>query len=413
MKVSLITKFAVRTLGRSKRRTLLSVIGIGVGCAVALFMTAFMRGANHIRVQAIASSGFGHLRIAPGGWEKNRENELRLRDWRAELETARSMEGVRVAAPHARSTGLLAFGTRVSGVELLGVDPPAERVLNRLVRAVVEGRYLEPGDRGMAVIGSTIAERLEVEVDDDLFLTVVREGGEMEYAMLRIVGIINTGSRDIDAGICHVTLEDIEALTGLEGAGEISITLDDPGRIDRMASQLLEGIPEGDDVLTWKVVQPAQGGDSASDKAFMNLFVGIVMVVVMLGIMSAQLTAILERKREFAVLMALGMKGIQVIRLVLVESVTMGILGAAAGLLIAMPFVYHTATAGIDFSAFMKGELALSGVLFDPVMHSDMGLWLVPYAFCLAVISTLLAALYPAWYAVKVDPTSALSLREA
>jgi ABC-type lipoprotein release transport system permease subunit len=183
------------------------------------------------------------------------------------------MEGVRAVAPHARSTALLAFGTRVAGVELLGVDPPAEQAISRIARAISEGRYLEIGDRGVTVIGSTIAERLEVELDDDLFLTVVREGGEMEYAMLRIVGIVHTGSRDLDAAICHVTLEDVEQLTGLNGAGEITITLKAARQVEQIASTLRTMIPEGDDVLTWKEVQPAQGADFESDKAFTNLFV--------------------------------------------------------------------------------------------------------------------------------------------
>jgi ABC-type lipoprotein release transport system permease subunit len=65
MKTSIITKFAVRSLGRSYRRTLLSVIGVGVGCAVALFLTSFMRGSSDIRLRAIADSGVGHLRITP------------------------------------------------------------------------------------------------------------------------------------------------------------------------------------------------------------------------------------------------------------------------------------------------------------------------------------------------------------
>ena len=413
MSISLTTRFAVRTLGRSKRRTLLSVIGVGVGCGVALFLTAFMHGANEMRVQSIADSGFGHLRIAPGGWEKTRENDLRLQDWRKALDAVSAMEGVRVAAPHARSTALLAFGTRVAGVQLLGVDPPAEAALSRLVRAVSEGRYLKTGDEGVTVIGSTIAERLDVTLDDDLLLTVVGKGGQMAYAMLRIVGIAHTGSRDLDASICHVTLEDVERLTGLNGAGEITVTLRDLGDLDRAVSHLRTTIPEGDDVLTWKEVQPAQGADSESDKAFTNLFVGIVVIVVILGITSAQLTAILDRRREFAVLIALGMKGLQVTRLVLVEAAVLGVLGAAAGLLLAMPLVYYTATTGIDFGAVMGGETSISGVLFDPVMYSDMGLWMIPHALFVALASTLIATLYPAYYAVRTNPTSALSLREA
>jgi len=329
------------------------------------------------------------------------------------LETVRKMEGVAIATPHARCTALLAFGTRVAGVEMLGVDPLSQTRTNRLIRAVETGRYLEPEESGVTVIGSTIAERLEVELDDPLFLTVVGLGGEMEYAMLRVVGIVNTGSREIDAAICHVALEDIQRFTGRDEMGEITITLADPDATDRMASSLRTVLAEGNEILTWREVQPAQGGDSASDQGFMNLLSGIVVFVVILGITSAQLTAILERRREFAVLMALGMKSIQVLRLMLVEAVTLGLFGAAAGLALITPLLYYAAQKGFNFSAIMGEELAMSGVLFEPIMYPDVGVWMISRALFVALFATLIAALYPTWYAVRIDPTSALSLREA
>jgi ABC-type lipoprotein release transport system permease subunit len=413
MRVSLITKFAVRTLGRSVRRTLLSVVGIGIGCAIAVFIAAFMRGSDRLRVRGVAESGVGHLRVAPAAWEKSRDNELRLQDWQAELATVKSLRGIGTVAPHARATALLAFGTRVAGVEIVGVDPQVEQHINRLVRELSEGRYLQPGDRSVTVVGKAIAERLEVELDDDLLLSVVGEGGEVRYAMLRIVGIVSTGSRDIDGTICHVTLEDIEEFTGLGGAAELTITVDDWRRFERVASEIRPLLPEGDAVLTWKDVVPGIGGDMESDGAFMDLLTGIVIVMVVLGVTSAQLTAILERRREFAVLIALGMKSRQVIRLIVSEAVVAGVLGAALGLLLATPLVYHTATTGLDFAALMGEDLAISGVLFDPVFYSDMGPWMIPHALILALVSTLIAAIYPAWYALRTNPTSALSLREA
>ncbi len=413
MSTPIIAKFAVRTLGRNVRRTLLSVVGIGIGVAIAVFMTAFMRGSTQMRVRAIAESGFGHVKVVPADWDVSRDSDLRLADWEAELAAVRATRGVKAAAPHARSTALLGFGTRVAGVEMLGVDPVAEAETSRLVRAIDEGRYLRDGDRDAVVVGRTITNRLEVELDDDLLLTVVSKGGEMEYAMLNIVGIIETGSRDMDASICHVMLEDIERLTGREGAGDISVTLDDPFQMDAAVSRLRTVVSPEDDVLTWMVVVPAQGGDYQSDKGFMNILAGTVLVVVILGIAGAQLTAVLERRREFAVLIALGMKASQVVRLILLEAVAMAVMGAAVGLLLAWFPLHETATKGIDFSTMMGGDLAMSGVLFDPIMYSVPGLWVLPYALVIAFVSTLIAAVYPAVFALRTDPTSALSLREA
>ena len=219
MSHNLSLQYALRSLGRSRRRTGLSILGVGLGCAIALFATAFMRGGQNMRMQAISESGYGHLRIAPEGWEQSRRDELRLQDSAAALEAAHSLEGVAIVAAHVRVQGLLAFGARVAGVHLLGVDPAAEPQLNRLVRTIDEGRYLQPGDEGAVVVGKALVKRLDVELGDDLLLTLTRADGEMEYAMLRIVGIVSTGSRAIDETICHAMLADVERMTGLQGAG--------------------------------------------------------------------------------------------------------------------------------------------------------------------------------------------------
>jgi ABC-type lipoprotein release transport system permease subunit len=413
MRDLLLAKLALRTLGRNPRRTLLSIVGIGVGCGIVLYMVAFTRGSSEMRIRAISESGFGHARIAPATWEKTRDSDLRLVDWKRDLDIAGSMAEVEFAAPHSRTTALLAFGTCVTGVEMVGVDPNVERNISRLVRVLSEGRYLERGDEGAVVIGTAIADRLEVELDDDLFITIAGAGGEMKYAMLRIVGIVSTGSRTIDGTICHVTLAEMEHLTGYLGAGEITIVFRDPSNIDALTVRLQERLEGTDPVLSWKVVIPSQGGDMGSDTVFMNLLMGVVIVVAVLGVASAQLTAILERKREFAVLIALGMGGGRIVRLVLIEALAMGVLGAVAGLAMGFPFIYPAATSGYNFAEMMGGDFVTEGVLFDPIIYADMGMWLIPLAFAVALFSTLVAGLYPAWYALRTNPTSALSLREA
>ena len=345
MSANLSLQYALRSLGRSRRRTGLSTLGVGLGCAIALFATAFMRGGENMRMHAIAESGYGHLRIAPKGWEQSRRDELRLQDSAAALEAARGLEGVAVVVAHVRVQGLLAFGTRVAGVQLLGVDPAAEPRLNRLVRTIDEGRYLQAGDEGAVVVGKALVERLDVELGDDLLLTLTRADGEMEYAMLRIVGIVSTGSRTIDETICHAMLADVEKMTGLQGVAEVSVAFADPQQVAALSAELAQRV-QGDEVLSWREILPAMSGDAAADQAFSSFFIVVVAAVVILGVTSAQLTAMLERRREFAVLMALGLRESKLVGLVLFEAVFMGAFGALLGLLLALPLVWHTATAG-------------------------------------------------------------------
>jgi ABC-type lipoprotein release transport system permease subunit len=230
--------------------------------------------------------------------------------------------------------------------------------------------------------------------------------------MLRIVGVIDTGSRDLDASICHVTLGEMARITGSDEVAELTVKVRDPYQIDAVLARLKKSPAGPNQVLTWEQILPAHGIDAASDRAFMNLFVGIVIIVVVLGVASAQLTAILERRKEFAVLLALGMKATQVIRLVAFEAVALGLFGAAVGLLLGGPLVYYTSTQGIDFGALMEGELAVSGVLFDPVLYTEMGLWIVPRSLWVGMAAALAGVIYPAWYVLRTNPSAALGARE-
>ena len=160
---------------------------------------------------------------------------------------------------------------------------PPSRGLNRLVRTIDEGRYLQAGDEGAVVVGKALVERLDVELGDDLLLTLTRADGEMEYAMLRIVGIVSTGSRTIDETICHATLADVERMTGLQGVAEVSVAFADPQQVAALSAELAQRVQD-DEVLTWREVLPAMRGDEAADRAFSNFFIVVVAAVVILGV---------------------------------------------------------------------------------------------------------------------------------
>lgn len=411
METSASTKFALRSLWRNPRRTVLSAVGIAVGVAICLFMTGFMEGGMGQFFDAIAECGTGHLRIAPAEWLERRDNDLRLADWQAELTTALSTEGVLAATPRARAKALLSFGNRIAGVEIVGVDPETEPSAFRFVRSehIKPEEYLKPGDTGLAVIGGALAERLRVEIDDELMVTVAREDGEMTREMLVVKGTVEVGNDDIESMICQVTLQDIERLTGIGGAGEIAIILADSKRVDEIAASLAPKVAGGDSVITWVDVLPGMAMVTQSKTGYAGMFVGICIFVVMLGIVSSQITAVLERRREFGVLTALGMKGRQVVKLLLVEAVVLGLAGAALGLVLGMPGLYYVATSGFDISwVYDTSDLAMGGITMDTLWYADMGLWVIPAALAVGLGSTILASVYPAWLIRKLDPAAAV-----
>ncbi len=192
---SISLRYAARSLGRSIRRTALSVAGIGFGVGVALFGIAWIQGEGSMMARAAAGSGIGHVRVAPEDFLRSRDDDLRLRNGAELLREVRHMHGVAIATPHARAGALVALGTRSVRAELTGVDPETEQRSCRFVHELAEGRYLRPGERGAVVLGRTLVDRLGAELDDELVAMAVDENGDMQSELLVLVGIAESGSR--------------------------------------------------------------------------------------------------------------------------------------------------------------------------------------------------------------------------
>jgi len=406
--MSISLKTAFRNIFRNTRRSFLTALGIGVGCMIATTMTGIMDGQGEMFLQAAAEGGAGHLKVVPATWTRLRDNSLRLVDWQSELATLRATEGVAVAAPRARIEATLGFGTRIVGVEMAGVDPTVEQKAFRPVRNVIQGRYLESGDRGKVVVGRTAARRLDVETGDQLFATVIDRAGAMQSTMLDLVGITDTGSDELDLSVCHVNLPDVERLWGEPGAGEIAVVLDDTSMTDACAGTLAEALSGENAVLTWGEVSPALKATAQMKVKYVSTITGVLLFVVFLGVASAQLASVLERRREFAVLSALGMNTGKMAALVAYEALGLGLAGSIIGLALGFPMVYYLSTTGLDLSILMEGELVSGGVLFDKILRSPMGPWVLTQTLTIAFGSTALGAIYPAWYAVRTDPAEAL-----
>ncbi|HOZ48082.1 MAG TPA: FtsX-like permease family protein [Candidatus Hydrogenedentes bacterium] len=401
-------KYAVRSLLRNPRRTILSIIGVGIGSGIAVFAMSWIGGAREMEIRAVAESGCGHLRIVPADWPDRRENTLRLENPTKAIAAVDALAGVRAYGVRARVNGLLAMGNRTAGVEIAGVVPELEAGASRIVqKATIEGRYLTREDTDAVVIGRTLAKRLGVEVDDSLFVTLVGRD-EIQSAMLNVVGILETGSRDVDAMVCHVTLDELERVSGFPGPAEISILLDDYRRVDAGWAALAEAVPQGDAVITWKEVNPAFAASIEGDAGFGRLLIGIIVIVVALGIASAQLTVVLERRTELAILSALGMKGRQVVILLAIESFVIGLAGGVTGMLLGGAGAYYLATIGIDIEAIMGDEVAVGDIMLDPHVYGAFGWWIVWFAFGISVVATLAASLYPARMATRIEPARAL-----
>jgi|GEM_PF-419979 ABC-type lipoprotein release transport system permease subunit len=408
-RLSVTTRYAVRNLTRNYRRTLLSVAGITIGCSIALINIGMAKGKTEMYIRNVAEGGIGHVRVVPGNWPVSHDPGLRLYEWQKTLDKLREDTGVVVATPRVRIQGMLAVGTRVSGVMITGVDPVAEPKALRYVRTLESGRYLKPEDSRAMVIGKSIAERLRIGIGDAVVVTVVDHTGAAKSDMFDIIGIVNLGSRQLDSLICQVTLWDVDELSGSPGVGEIAVILKNPGDADRFRDRIKAWLPSGDTALTWAQITPQSEVAVRINYLFSQIFTLILILVALLGVASSQLTAVLERKRELAMLSALGMGRIAIFRLVFSEALTLGTISWLATVALAGPITYYFARVGIRILDAGQSMSAL-GTVVDPIMHGDFGIWFFVYAAILSYLATVVASIYPAWYAVRLEPAETLRM---
>ncbi|MEZ4336892.1 MAG: ABC transporter permease [Sandaracinaceae bacterium] len=295
---SVASRYAVRSLRRNLRRTLLSVAGVAFGVGMGLLAISAVQGLQRTTIDAAATGGIGHLRVTPAGWEESRDAALRLESGLSPLEAIRAIDGVEVATPRARVGGLLGLGTRSAFVQLTGVDPETEPVALRPVRQVQNGRYLEPGEDGALVLGAAPARRLGAVVGDELVVTVVDDEGEMQSRLLEVVGIVTTGSAAVDETIAQVSLADVEALSGRAGPADITIRLTDPDAMEAVRAEIQPLLSGTDVVLGWDRVAPELSQNLRSKGSFYNFAVFVILLVVLLGVASAQLTGVSSAARS-------------------------------------------------------------------------------------------------------------------
>ena len=404
---SLPLKMAWRNLSRNSRRTLLSVVGVTIGCSISLINISMVKGKVDLFLSRMADGGIGHLRVTDQKWLDTRDRNLRIKNSDQELKMIRAIPEVSVATPRIRMQALLAMGTRVQGAEVVGVDPETEPKALRAARTIATGRYLESLDQHKIVLGQALSDSLRAGIGDFLVITAVDPKGNLQSQMFEIVGLVKLGSDQMEKAFAQVNLPDLHEFTGLKGVGEITILLKNSDELLPLVAKLQQIIPSGDAIFTWKEISPEAGVAIQINEGSARFSTFIFVLVAFLGVSSAQLTAVLERRREFAVLSALGARSSTLVKFILMESFFLGSVSLVATLVFSVPAAFYLEKIGIQVLS-SSTKLSIMGSSFDGIVRGRLGWWILEDAIFLCYLSTLLSGIYPALFAARIDPAQAL-----
>ena len=396
-------KLAFRNLGRNKSRSLLSALAVGVGMALLLLMVSVLEGEmtgalqNTIRLQS------GHLQIRPVSYEEGKIS-LKWEDLIADPDQVagqiKSLSQVTVATPRLIASSILTLSDESKGVQILGIDP--DSAANQPFReGMIAGEFIKADDREGILIGNILSDKLSLKVGDKVNLLVTTSNGDVNEQLFTVRGIFTTRTPGYDESTIMMPLAKAQAITATENhASTIFVMLQN----DKDAEAVAQAIQSNNyKVLTWR----EQNVFITQFEDYANAFF-IVLYLIVLGITATVVTntlvmAVFERTREIGILAAIGMKGRGIMAQFLAEAALLATGGVIGGLIIGGALVAYFTVYGIYI-----GDFGITGVLFEDRIYAHLTLENTINLAIITYIITLVASLYPARLAARMEPVEAL-----
>ena len=406
-----------RNLGRHRKRTVLTALGLAVGYFAVVFMIGWSQGLMAEMVENATGLVSGQIEIHDAEYRPERSlfDTIGGRDGAdiaRLLDVIAAEAGVVAVAPRVYAGGLISSGESTSAGMLMGIDPERERTVSRFLDELVDGRIPESGRNELA-IGTEMARQLAVGVGDDVVVVAPGADGSMGNDLYMVAGIFRTGMVELDASHAVLPLMDLQTLITLDPSRihQIAVATEDPWIADDTAARLVAALAPDNlalEVAPWTELNPVIVEFVALVDAFYFIIFFIVFGIAIFGVANTMLMATYERRREIAVMLALGATPRSVVKTVLYEAAAMGVVALALGVAVSLPLMFWWHNAPPDLSG-LYGDLTMQGVLLRPVLRVEWNLAVWIWGGVALVVTALLAALYPAARAAQVPPADTLS----
>jgi ABC-type lipoprotein release transport system permease subunit len=399
-------RIATRDLRRNKRRTGLTLAAVALGLALLIVTSGLYAGALEGSIENSIHVRTGHVQVRAETYDEDKLTlkwEDLLKEPQALAARARTLPQVRAAVPVLWANGILATGEESVGVRVYAIDPAAEASAP-FRDGLVAGQFLSPDDRSGILIGRRLARSLGVNPGQDISLLINTSGEQPDEAIFAIRGLYDTGIPAYDESTVFLSLPKAQAFTQVgERASALLILLHEKEDAGAVAAALRA---PGLSTPTWRDMNQVLLQAVEASEGITYLMYLVVLAVVAVVIANTLLMSVFERTREMGILAALGMKGREIMAMFVLEAGVLALLGIALGILLGSVGVFYLATEGWHIGELANAataEVAYGETIYASFAPSEMA----QLAFASLAI-TLLAALYPAWFAARREPIEAL-----
>ncbi len=419
-------KLALRNLSRNRWRSGLTAGGI----AVATAMLIWTEGMNEAFLSEMASSvtavELADAQIHAGDYIEERSIFHTFDEDVAPIERLRALPAIEAAAPRVLLFGLIGNEQRSRVGRLTGVDPAMELEATRVGRSITKGRWLADrpageGEPRECVLGRTLAGELDAAIGSELVLFLQAADGSLGNDLLEVVGIARTGNSMLDRAAVYLHIEDTQFLGALEGRWhEVALRLDPKNpsaeALTPVRALLDAGAAAPDEIVLrhWSEIVPDLADMIELSKRSIWILYGILYFLAGLGIFNTQRMSAFERRREFGVLLAIGVTPRRMAGLIVLETICLAAIGGLAGVALGSAITWYHSAYGLNMGAFTStgdGSFSYLGVDFAPRLFFRLTprMAIIPWAILFVV--GLICGLWPALKSARIDAVRAIAGR--
>jgi len=405
-----------RNLWCNPRRTMIAMSAIGLGFAMLLFVASLMAGLRQQMIESGTGLVLSDIEVHAPDYYPDRPIQRTLggrtgTDIGALTAAAAADPRVQAASPRVYSYGLVSATRQSSGAQLLGVVPDLERKITALQTRIIKGSYLSESMPKGIVLGDKLAAAIGVEVGSELVVLTPAADGSTGNDLYTVAGIFHTGFDAIDQGLVLMRLPSLQELLRLppERIHEVGIKLRDSNAATATAvaleTQLSKTVPVR--ARPWAELAPELADYvQFNHRVTLILFV-IFFVLAAMGIVNTMLMAIIERTRELGMLMAVGMRPVQIVGLIVAEAACLAGAGLVLGGTIGAPLLWYLQVHGLNLSGD-GGAVSVAGIVVGSVLYGWQDFPAYTQAALGLAVTAMASALYPALRAARFRPAEAL-----
>ncbi len=386
MPMNAILFLALKDVFKDKKTFLLISIAVGAGVAIMIPMQGLFEGVINNLYETTIDVATGHITIHPEEDKKFLEN---IDSVERKLKLLPQIKGV---SARLTDQAILTKKEKIRPSPLIGLTPSDERGTSKISERVVNGKFLSDTDRKEVVLGSVLADELKVDTGESVTVTF-SNGLKKDY---HVKGILKTGMGSLDSGAYLNKNELEENLDAKNKASEIIVRLEDIQLAEKYKVLIMQQGINGK-VKTWDEEAVYVQRLKSNWVFISNMFIILSLVAASVSVGVLMYTRVEHKIREIGIMKAIGARNSFVLKVILTESLIFGITGVILGSLM-----------GLSVTKYWEVHPIMLSTAESNVISASFSFYLVLTPSIIILLATLLAGLYPAWRASRINIIKAI-----